>query len=281
MNTKLRQDVVFLTPLCLVLFVSSSHGQGAITQNLQLLQVQIDQQKELVTHWEACATLEFSLAMLVVFLGAVVALLQKVDGKKWCSYIVAVCGIGISILTFVTKDFFEVDHKTYRKSAATARSEISTAERILAMVRDPDTDSQDRQELLALVANSISNVKSVARNLEKETSVVALPTSASYFEFIKAAYAQGSSRPAWISQIRTEDPSSYRFVGKGTAPSVATARSQALMDAQNATASGLSVPLDTVKQYSILVETYLEYDAGQRTYICYARVELNKAFVHH
>ena len=280
MNAKLRQDIVFLTPLCLVLFVSSSYGQGTIIQNLQLLQVQIDQQKELVAGWEACATIEFSMAMLVVVLGAVVALLQKVDGKKWCSYVVAVSGIVISILTFASKEYFEVDHKTYRKSAATARSEISTAERLLSIVKDPDTDSQDRQELLVVVATNLSNIQSIARNLDKATSVVAPPKSASYFEFFKTAYAQGSSRPAWVSQTRTEDSASYRFVGKGTAPSVAAARSQALLDAQNAAASGLSVPLDTVKQYSILVDTYLEYDAGQRTYLCYARVELNKAFVH-
>jgi hypothetical protein len=280
MNAKLRQYVLSLPPLCLVFFVSSSYGQGHFLPNLQILQAQIDKQKELAAGWESLANIEFFLAMLVVVLGAVVALLQKVDGKKWCSYVVAVSGIAISILTFATKECFEVDHKTYRKNATTARREISNAEIYLAAVNKPDIDSQDRQDLLVEVVKSISKIKSIAESIEKTSSVVASSKNSSYFEFIKTAYAQTSSRPAWVSQTRTENSTSYRFLGVGTAPSVAAAQSQALLSAQNAAASGLPVPLDIVKQYSILVDTYLEYDAGRRIYLCYAMVELNKAFVH-
>lgn len=99
---------MLLIPLALRLFVSSSDGQEALLTNPQLLQFQIDQKKELAGSWAFEANIHFFLGMLVVVLGAVVALLQKANGKKWCSYAVAVIGILISALTFGTKDILKL-----------------------------------------------------------------------------------------------------------------------------------------------------------------------------
>jgi hypothetical protein len=280
MNARLFQNLIFITLLFIVLFVSSSFGQESLSPNLQLLQAQIDQKKELVAGWEFSAIITFFLAILVVFLGAVVALVQKFEGRKWCPVVVVVSGILISIITFATKEYYEVDHKTYRKSAATARREISNAEICLAIVKIPETDPADRQLLLVRVAESIRKIDTVADNIEKTSTFVASSGNASYFGFSDDAYAQASSSPSWVSQTRTDTSTVHRFVGTGKGPSVSAAQSMALQNAQNATASGLLIPLETVKKYSVLVDTYLEYNAQQRTYLCYAKVELNKAFVH-
>lgn len=280
MNAKLRQAVILNFTLSLVLFASCSYGQAAPLDNPQILQAQLDQLKQLAATWKVNANVEFSLAMAVVILGAVVALLQKVDGKKWCSVVVMASGIVISALTYGTKEYFEVDHKTYRKNAEAATREIKTAESYLKIVSGPGIDSESRQTLLQNVAKSIAKINSIADGAASTSSLAADSDKTTYLLFIGAAYAQPSSRPAWVSQTRVETATSYRFVGASTAASVAAAESQARISAQRAAASGLSIPLDTVTRYSVLVDTYFEYDAGRRTYLCYARVELNKAFVH-
>jgi hypothetical protein len=279
MNAKIRQGIIFLIIFCLVLFVSSSFGQATISPDLDLLQAQIDREKETVAVWENKADFEFYLVILVVVLGALVAVLQKVERKKWCAYVVAVSGIMISTLTFATKEYFEVDHKTYRKCAATAKREISNAEMYLAVIKKPDIDSQHKEEYLSEVVKIISKIKSIAETIEKTSSVVVSSKNSLNFELIKSAYAQATSRPAWVYQPRTENSTSYFFVGVSSAFSLFEAQSQALFNAQNAAASGLSLNLDTVKKYSLFVDKYLEYDSGRRTYLFYAKIELNKAFV--
>jgi hypothetical protein len=280
MTAQIRKGLIFFIFVSLALAVTSSRGQETLLPTLQMLQAQIDRQKELVESWETKGNVEFSLAMLVVVLGAGVALLQKVEGKKWCSYVVAASGIVISALTFATKEYFDVDHKTYRRLAVSAKRELSNAEIYLAEVNKSDIDPQHRKDLLKEVAVCISKVRSIEENVEKTSSVIASAKNESSLDFFNTAYAQSPSRPAWIAQARSETSTSYRFLGLGKAPLSAAAQSQALQNAQYAAATGLSVPLDTVRQFSILVDTYLEYQAGERAFICYVMVELNKAFVH-
>jgi hypothetical protein len=275
MNARFRHAEVMFVYLILVFFVSRSYGQESFLPDQQLFQAQIDHQKILAATWETRASIEFFLLVLVVVLGAVVALLQKVDEKKWCSYAVAVSGIAISTLTFISKEYFEVDHKTYRRNAEAVKRELLIAETYLAMIKAPDTQSEDKRTLLKNVATIIAKIDSVVEGVEKTGA----PKLAALLNFIDAAYAQAPSRPAWVSQPKTETTTSYRYVATSAAASIATAQSQAQLNAQNAAVSDQRVSFDTVKRYSILADMYLEYNAQQRIYLCHVMVELNKAFV--
>jgi hypothetical protein len=275
MNDKLRYTIIFAGVSGLADFGSCAYGQVTEMPNLQLLQTQIEALKQLPASWEAMGNVEFSLAMLVVILGALVAALQKIEGKKWCSYFVAACGIAISILTFGTKEYFDVDHKTYRTYAGLARGELSVAEQYLSVVNSPGVDPADSQKYLVEISKIITKVNSMALTVAniKASQIASV-------DLISAAHAEPSSHPAWVSQPRTETGTSYSFVGSSTSSSVAAGESQAILAAHNAAASGLSIPLDTVSKYSVLADRYFEYNAAQKTYLCYVRVEINKAFVH-
>lgn len=281
MNDKLRYAAIVAGIVGLACSASCAYGEPTESPNLALLQLQIEAQKNLVATWEAMGNIEFGLVMLVVILGAIVATLQKVEGKKWCSYAVAACGIVISILTFGTREYFDVDHKTYRKNAEKARLEIDDAERYLSIVNTPGVDPASSQFFLVQISKIVTDVNSIAKTVANESLADDSSQSAASFEFFRAAYAQPSSRPAWVSQPRTESSTSYGFVASSTSASAAAGESQAILAAQNAAAYALSITLDTVSKYSLLADRYFEYNAGQKTYLCYVKVEINKAFVHH
>jgi len=278
MDIKLRQIVMILVPVGLVLFASLSYGQNDssmaeefLLKSPEFLQKQLIYQKELAASWELKGHVELALGILVTLLGAVVAMLQAFKGKKWCSWAVAITGIVISTITFATKEYFEVDQKTYRHSADAARREIRTAEDYLDIIKTLETDSQNRMDMLVEVSNQISKINSIVAMVEKNEPVT--------LGLIPAANAQVSSRPAWVFQVRSETTTSYRFVGSSTSASVASVTVLALINAQGIASSQLKLPMNIVQRYSRLVQTYLEYNAAQRTYRCFAMVELNKAFV--
>jgi hypothetical protein len=271
MNLNVRHGIVAV--LALILH-PAAQAQGSLLTDALILQSQIDQHKELVTIWESRADIEFLLVILVVLLGAVVALLQKVNGKKWCSVVVAISGIAISVLTFGSKEYFEVDQKTYRKSAEAVRWEIRSAETYLALIKRPEVASEDKQELMVKVAKTIAKIDAIAHTVQKIGAA-----DLDRVVFVARAHAQAPARPAWIDQVRSETKTSFRAVGSSRMDSVAAAQTQARLNAQNLLAETLKVPLSRVQQYAVTVETYLEYNAVQNTYHCYALLELNKAFV--
>jgi hypothetical protein len=253
-------------------------AQAGFDPDLHQLQVQLDAQKHLAAQWEAKGDVQFALVMLVGVLGALVAVLQSNVANKWCSRAVVLCGIVVSVATFGTKEYFDVDHKAYRRSAEKASYQIGTAEQYLQSIKSASIEPHDRQALIALVLQIISSVDAIAENIRgSASSGGSSPGAAALFGLIGTAHAQPVAAPAWANVARTESATAYRFVGSGMGVGVAACQDQARQAAQNAAATGLSLPIEAVRRYAVPLTSHVAAVGGQRSYRCYAQLELNKA----
>ena len=276
-----RNAFKFVLAASLLVSAAIVTGQGIDSPDPETLGKQITAVRQLIDEWKSRAEWEFGLAMTVVVLGATVAVLQSFGARKWCSYSVAVAGIAISALTFITKEFFEADHKTYRKVAIEAEREIRTAEMYLQNITRQDVALEDKIKQADQIGERIRRVYVLQDKLLGIASATggASEKAARAMGLIATAYAQGSAKPSWISQQRIETTTAFRFVGSGTATSVAAAEAQSLLNAQHNAATGLSVPLESVQRFARTIDTYIEYDAAQKIYRYNTLIEVNRALV--
>jgi hypothetical protein len=280
MKARVRQASEYVLAATLLGFAVVANGQGFDAPDPVVLAKQIASQKALVSGWEARADWVFGLGMLVVVLGATVAVLQKFEAKKWCSYSVGVIGIAISALTFTTKEYFDADYKTYKKSAVSAKRDLDEAERLLDDLNRKDVDLENRRNLADEIAKKISRVQALEDSIVGIAAQPGTPVKgAGVTTLIATAHAQPLARPPWVSQPRTENATAFRFVGTGQASSLAAAQATSLQDAQRNAAEGLTIPLASVRRYARLIDTYTEYDSAQRIYRYYTLIELNRALV--
>lgn len=273
---------VLLVAVCLALLLCVLAGPAVAAYSsvdLHLLKPHLDSQQALVSEWFLYAKIELLLVISVGLLGALVTLFQIIK-TKWSTHLVAVLGLAIASLTVVTNQFFDVDHKTYRKCAGQADREISKARDYIALVESGATSDENKEELVLAIKQCVQEVDSIISKLESAEFAPASPIgNIINFTLVKEAWAQSSSQPPWVLQKMTEGVRAYRFVGEASDPMVAASRSQALANAQNIAARELGIDVHTVQRYGTVVEQYYAYDANMKSFRCYVLLEMNKAFI--
>ncbi len=268
---RLSPALVFL----LGVLPSLALATGSADPRLIQIQAQLDLLEQAARHWEHLSTIEFTLGMLVAVMGASVAVFQRFDKLSWSPYVVAAMGILISAITFTTKEYFEVDHKTYRRSAKEAQHEIFTAREYLKSAQLPDIDNESRDELLVLAAASVSKLNAIAEKVEGPMPSTHANLPSSWMD----AHAQALP-PAqdWTVAKRLDTPTAYVFVGSGKGATLMVAKAAALNDARQAMATSLRMPAADVERFSKVVDSRVRLDARTRTYQYFVRLELNRAF---
>jgi hypothetical protein len=238
---------------------------------------QIAKAKITMASWVVQGEWQFGLAMAVVVLGAIVAAMQQLGAKKWTSYSVGIIGLVISLLTFITNNYFDADHKTYKKYVHSATRYIDDAEWSLDRLKT-ETVLEQKSQLVEEITKKISNFQELDDRIVGTAPDV--PKTAYESAVITTAYAQSSGRPPWITeQPGTQNATAYRFVGVASDQSLAVARIDSLENAQRNAASKLSIVLGRAKQYARQIDTYTEYDPAQKVYHYYTLIEVNKALV--
>lgn len=254
--------------LCLSTIV---HAQSYAGPDPARLEAQLKGVKAMVARWELLGTWQLGLAIAVGVLGALVAGLQKFDGKKWCSVSVVAAGVLISLMTVVAKEAFDSDHRGYRKLANVAREEIFQAEINLDIIKSAGTTVEDKHDAANEVVTRISRIGRSGGAIGDSAHASSLAD----LGIIATAHAQ--TKVAWISQPRTETSTAIRFVGVGRATSLSEAQTQSLQNAQRTAATDLRIPLDAVSRYGRPINTFTEFDAARRTYSYYTLLEVNRA----
>jgi hypothetical protein len=231
---------------------------------------QIAAAKDTIANWDLQARWLVGVATTVGVLGAAIALLQQLGRRRWMSVTIAVVGFMITALTVFTSNFFDADHKTYRKSAQLARRHVVLAETYLdRLAKEPDIEA--KRALAADIATKIASVE------ELENRILDPARVAQSLPGIRSAHAQVPGRPGWIVQPRGETATTHRFVASAANRSLTQAQAESLQNAQRSAASALAIPLDSVQRYGRTVDSYMEYDAAQKSYRVYTLVEINKA----
>jgi uncharacterized membrane protein YphA (DoxX/SURF4 family) len=276
MSTAIRRAGPSALGAALLACASLTYGED-FQSTARDLAAQIEYAKETIAGWNSEAGLLIAIATIVGVLGASIALLQQLGPKRrWCSVSIAVVGFIISALTIFTNNYFDADHKTYRKQAHVAKRYITEAERYLGRLAQ-ENDVNEKRALLVLIGDKIAGFQQLEDKLLLDTTHLAgsLPTA------ISIAYAQLPTRPAWTSQQRSQSATAYRFVGNGINRSLSTAQAESLQDARRTATQLLSIPPDSVIRYARAVDSYTEYDNAQQVYRHYTLLELNKALAQH
>jgi hypothetical protein len=243
----------------------------AIDPDIAGLEQQLAHANETIAQWERLAVWGRNIGLALVVLGGLVTALQPFSKLRWCAITVALLGVTISALSFL-RDDADASYKTYRHTAAVGKDQIQEAEALLNRLKK-ESAPESRTALAIQVAANLDTVKELKAKLGT-TAIAALD-----LHIIANAFAQPTTRPSWTGQARTEDATSFRFVGTGADRSLASAQARALEDAQQNAARQLSMPLDSVRLYARPVATFTEWDAAQGVYRQYTQVQLNRALI--
>ena len=168
--------------------------------DLHLLKPHLDSQQALVADWFLYARIELLLVISVGLLGGLVTLFQVIK-TAWSAKLVAILGLAIAFLTVVTNQFFDVDHKTYRKCAGQADREINKAMDYIALVESPATSDENKEVLVEAIKQCVHEVDSIIAKLES-AEFTPFISSGNIFNFtvVREAFAKDAGPPSWVFQ---------------------------------------------------------------------------------
>jgi hypothetical protein len=275
---------VSLSGLIVVLLLAPGCSQAQDVYAVFAAQVQDGMRS--VNAWMMKSYILMGLTILVGVLGAALIALQKLEGRKYKTAVVAV-GFVITALTVVTNTVFPVDYRTLRLNALKAKHIVMKAQQHLVLLQT-EGDPENQRLLVQQIAELMGQVNELE---EKTEFALNLPP------VIASAYAGDAGtdlKPSWVLEPPKEDSISYFFVGVSEHPSLATARVESQNDAvekavrqftqdgQQSMAQQVKTDVDSardyVRQMSSVKKSYLEYDSAAKRYRFFTLLELNKAF---
>jgi hypothetical protein len=263
----------------------------------------IDAREVDVNAWENQARVQVALLVLVAALGGVTMAVQGFSKKKWAKPTTVIVGAAVTVLTGTNGIVFPTDHRVLRRHVAKARSILTEARYICAVIDDTQTQ-QNQDALLKQVRDQIAQIERLGPTGDEggEPAKTNVDLQAPHgFNGDPVVYAQAPPQkappqpppaPSWLSQPPRDDRFLY-FVGTGEDESYADAKkesyaraveeatkyvaNQAGSMASNLSSQEIDHLTDYVTRSSSVADTYLVYDRGARLYRHSTLLRLSKA----
>jgi hypothetical protein len=281
-----------LLSLVLVIAVWAIIGPAHADTLLASVDEALKEPIRLVAEWESDRSIALSLVLIVVILGAAIAVIHSLSDKA-AKVGAVVLGTLVTTLTAVNNAYFDFDHRQYKAMASQGRqllTEINIRKMLLADF--PVEQKQAREAIFEEIRRQANAIVALPANFkDRAVQGAALEVPARVSEMlVSPALADQSRAPDWISKLPADDENLYflgisdgrdyvavREASKGNAYDQA----RAYLAGQLKT-SGTSGGVDSTSAAKYLLDsarvagTYSTYDRSKSAFRSYTLLSLSK-----
>ena len=281
-----------LLSLVLVIAACAIAGQAHADTLLQSVDEALKEPVRLVAEWESDRSIALSLVLIVVVLGAAIAVIHSVS-EKAAKVGAVVLGSLVTMLTAVNNAYFDFDHRQYKAMASQGRqllTEINIRKMLLADF--PVEQKQAREAIFEEIrrqANAIVALPASFKERAVQGAALDLPARVTGM-LISPALADQSRAPDWISKLPADDENLY-FLGisdgrdyvavREASKNNAYDQARAYLDGRLRT-SGTGGGVDSTSAAKYLLDsarvagTYSNYDRSRSAFRSYTLLSVSK-----
>jgi len=233
-----------------------------------------------IGRWTFNAYISLLLVLAIGALGAVAAILQKIDSKSR-KVATIILGGAISILTVVNSTALKYDFRTYFNWAGAGRAIITEIEMEIARGYHPPNDQKARDEWFERIQEKIHRLQGIPLQTAR------LERGGPHFQMIQGLYAQARElkEPAWISSL-PENRDFLYFVGVADNSDLTVAKEDSKTNAFSRAKDYFKLQYDigSVKKPGLIDYEALSRflaDSGQVEDVFYRYDDANKRYRHY
>ena len=281
-----------LLSLVLVVAVWAITGQAFADTLLASVDEALKEPTRLVAEWESDRSIALGLVLVVVVLGAAIAVIHSLS-ENAAKIGAVVLGSLVTMLTAVSNTYFDFDHRQYKAMASQGRqllTEINIRKMLLA---DPQvTERLAREAIFEEIRRHANAIVTLPANFkERAVQGAALEAPARVAQMlISPALADPSGAPDWISRLPADNENLY-FLGNADGRDYLAAREAAKQQAYEQARGYLAGRLQTtgnsrgvdsasaaryLLESARVVNTYSTYDRSRNVFRAYTLLSLSK-----
>jgi hypothetical protein len=274
-----------------VVVVWAITGQAFADTLLASVDEALKEPTRLVAEWESDRSIALGLVLVVVVLGAAIAVIHSLSVNA-AKIGAVVLGSLVTMLTAVSNTYFDFDHRQYKAMASQGRqllTEINIRKMLLA---DPQvTERLAREAIFEEIRRHANAIVTLPANFkERAVQGAALDVPTRVGEMLVSPALADASAPEWITRIPADSENLY-FLGNADNRDYLAAREAARQQAYEQARAYLANRLQTggnsrgvdsasAARYLLdsarVVNTYSAYDRSRNVFRAYTLLSLSK-----
>ena len=248
----------------------------------------------LVAEWESDRSIALGLVLLVVVLGAAIAVIHSLSISS-AKIGAVILGSSVTMLTAVSNAYFDFDHRQYKAMASQGRQLLTEINIKKILLKEfPVEQRQAREAIFEDIRKHANAIVTLPSNFKERAAVqtAAPPVVSSRLTdmLVSDAVAEASRVPAWVTRIPSDEQNLY-FLGIAEGRDYLAVQAASKQNAYDEARSylsgrlhttGTSRGVDSASAATYLLDsarvasTYAMYDRNKSAFRSYTLVSLSK-----